>query len=74
MSDMSERQASANDEDVITITVESFSLAYETWRERLCDDAIDGLSVANATPDYLLRETRHRLQHSSPTKGPCEMC
>lgn len=34
---------------------EAFERAYRAWRDRLCDATIDGLPVADWTPDRLIQ-------------------
>lgn len=39
----------------ITVTAESFALAYDVWRDQLLDEAIDGLPVAPASSESLFQ-------------------
>ena len=54
-----------HDRLVLEITPSQFEMAYQAWRDQLCDDALDGIPIADATGDFLFQAVVQQLQVTS---------
>ena len=59
---MSDSEKAAEIEGKSTLTFAEFARAYGAWRDQLCEEAFNGLPIADPEPDRLFRAVVSQLK------------